>query len=45
LLDFQVLIEQLLSEELGIDRYIIYVVTREVKLMPPSLSKLWGKKK
>jgi Lrp/AsnC family transcriptional regulator of ectoine degradation len=45
LLDFQVLIEQLLSEELGIDRYIIYVVTREVKSMPPSLSKLWGKKK
>ena len=45
LLDFQVLIEQLLNEELGIDRYIIYVVTREVKSMPPSLSRLWGKKK
>jgi Lrp/AsnC family transcriptional regulator of ectoine degradation len=45
LLDFQVLIEQLLNEDLGIDRYFIYVVTREVKSIPPSLSTLWGKKK
>ncbi len=45
LLDFQNLIEQLLNEEVGIDRYVIYVVTREVKSTSPSLSKLWDKKK
>lgn len=38
--DFQLLIQQLLDEELGIDRYYIYVVTKEVKSSTPSLSKL-----
>ncbi|SEQ80239.1 transcriptional regulator, AsnC family [Amphritea atlantica] len=40
LTDFQNLIEQLLDEEIGIDRYYIYVVTREVKSTTLSLSKL-----
>lgn len=38
--DFQALIQQLLDEELGIDRYYIYVVTKEVKSSTLSLSKL-----
>jgi len=31
LTDFQCLIEQLLKEEIGIDRYFIYIVTKQVK--------------
>ncbi|WP_299198095.1 Lrp/AsnC family transcriptional regulator [uncultured Amphritea sp.] len=42
--DFQNLIEQLLDEEIGIDRYYIYVVTREVKSTSLSLSKLLDNK-
>lgn len=38
--DFQTFIEQLLEEELGIDRYLIYVVTKEVKSTSLSLSQL-----
>lgn len=37
---FQELMESLLSEELGIQRYMTYIVTREVKSEPPDLSKL-----
>lgn len=43
--DFQDLMEQLLSKEIGIERYVIYFVTREVKSTPPNLSKLWEKKR
>jgi Lrp/AsnC family transcriptional regulator of ectoine degradation len=38
--DFQTLIEQLLDEEVGIDRYFIYVVTKEVKSTSLTLSQL-----
>lgn len=38
--DFQKLIEELLDEEIGIDRYIIYVVTRTVKSSSLSLSQV-----
>lgn len=37
---FQHLIDQLLNDEIGIDRYFIYVVTREVKSAPLNLTKL-----
>ncbi len=40
LTDFQALIEQLLNAEIGIDRYFIYIVTRQVKSSAPNLSKL-----
>ncbi|NVK41552.1 MAG: Lrp/AsnC family transcriptional regulator [Oceanospirillaceae bacterium] len=40
LYEFQTLIEQLLDEEIGIDRYYIYVVTKEVKSTSLSLSRL-----
>ncbi|UTW04076.1 Lrp/AsnC family transcriptional regulator [Amphritea atlantica] len=43
--DFQHLMEQLLDEEIGIDRYVIYVVTREVKSTSLSLSKLMDSKR
>ncbi len=43
--DFQNLIEQLLDEEIGIDRYYIYVVTRDVKSTSISLSKLLDNKR
>jgi len=35
--DFQCLVEQLLKEEIGIDRYIIYIVTKQVKKTPLNL--------
>lgn len=38
--NFQILIEQLLDEDIGIDRYYIYVVTKEVKATSLSLSQL-----
>lgn len=38
--DFQNLIEQLLDDDIGIDRYFIYVVTREVKSRPLNLAQL-----
>jgi len=40
LADFQSLIEQLLSDEIGIDRYFIYIITRQVKSTSPNLLKL-----
>ena len=40
LADFQNLMESLLSAELGIQRYMTYIVTREVKSEPPDLAGL-----
>jgi Lrp/AsnC family transcriptional regulator of ectoine degradation len=40
LADFQNLMESLLAEELGIDRYMTYIVTREIKSGPPNLARL-----
>jgi len=37
---FQALIEQLLNEEIGIDRYFIYIVTKQVKISYPNVTKL-----
>lgn len=37
---FQDLMETLLSAELGIDRYVTYIATRDVKSSRPNLSKL-----
>ncbi len=37
LTDFQCLVEQLLNEEIGIDRYVIYIITKEVKKTSPNL--------
>lgn len=37
---FQELMESLLAAELGIDRYMTYIVTREVKSAPPDLERL-----
>jgi Lrp/AsnC family transcriptional regulator, regulator of ectoine-degradation genes len=37
---FQSLMESLLAAELGIERYMTYIVTREVKSEPPNLAKL-----
>jgi Lrp/AsnC family transcriptional regulator of ectoine degradation len=40
LADFQNLMESLLAAELGIDRYVTYIVTREIKSGPPNLARL-----
>jgi Lrp/AsnC family transcriptional regulator of ectoine degradation len=40
LLDFQALISQLLDEEIGIDRYYVYVLVRDVKSTPLTMSQL-----
>lgn len=37
---FQTLMESLLAAELGIDRYMTYIVTREIKSTPPNLERL-----
>ncbi len=37
---FQTLMDTLLSAELGIDRYMTYIVTRDIKFSRPNLSKL-----
>lgn len=37
---FQSLMEQLLAGELGIDRYMTYIVTREIKSSVPNLARL-----
>jgi Lrp/AsnC family transcriptional regulator of ectoine degradation len=37
---FQKLMESLLAAELGIERYMTYIVTREVKSEPPNLAEL-----
>ena len=38
LVDFQVLVEQLVNEKIGIDRYVIYIVTKQVKKTTPNLA-------
>jgi Lrp/AsnC family transcriptional regulator of ectoine degradation len=38
--DFQNLMESLLAAELGIDRYMTYIVTREIKFGAPNLARL-----
>jgi Lrp/AsnC family transcriptional regulator of ectoine degradation len=43
LTDFQNLMESLLADELGIDRYMTYIVTREIKSGPPNLALLMAK--
>ena len=40
LTQFQCLVEQLLNEEIGIDRYMIYIVTKQVKNTSPHLATL-----
>lgn len=40
---FQSLMESLLAAELGIERYMTYIVTREVKSEPPNLAGLTAK--
>lgn len=40
LVDFQNMMESLLEAELGIDRYMTYIVTREIKSRPPNLAGL-----
>lgn len=40
---FQKLMDDLLSADLGIDRYVTYVVTRQVKTGHPDLAKLAGR--
>jgi Lrp/AsnC family transcriptional regulator of ectoine degradation len=40
LLEFQALISQLLDEEIGIDRYYVYVLVREVKSTPLTMSQI-----
>jgi Lrp/AsnC family transcriptional regulator of ectoine degradation len=37
---FQSLMDEMLSAELGIDRYMTYIVTREVKSVQPNLARL-----
>ena len=37
---FQSLMESLLAAEIGIDRYMTYIVTRQVKSAPPDLERL-----
>jgi Lrp/AsnC family transcriptional regulator of ectoine degradation len=43
--DFQDVMEDLLNREIGIERYFIYVVTRDVKSTPVSLFKLLKNRK
>lgn len=40
---FQNLMDTLLAAEIGIDRYMMYIVTRQVKKQPPNLHKLVAK--
>jgi Lrp/AsnC family transcriptional regulator of ectoine degradation len=37
---FQDLMDEMLSAELGIDRYMTYIVTRDVKAAQPDLARL-----
>ena len=41
--DFQKLMEQMLAEDLNIDRYMTHIVTRHVKSSQPNISKLIAK--
>jgi len=43
LADFQNLMESLLAAELGIERYMTYIVTRDIKSEPPDLVKMISK--
>ncbi|WP_120501432.1 Lrp/AsnC family transcriptional regulator [Roseovarius sp. EL26] len=43
LASFQAMMDALLAAEIGIERYMTYIVTREVKSQPPHLSKLAAK--
>lgn len=43
LTQFQTLMEVMLEMELGIDRYMTYIVTRKVKSSPPNLTQLLSK--
>jgi Lrp/AsnC family transcriptional regulator of ectoine degradation len=43
LADFQTLMDALLDAELGIDRYLTYIVTRQVKRARPDLARVAGK--
>ena len=43
LAEFQKLIERMLAEDLNIDRYMTYIVTRHVKSSHPNISKLIDK--
>jgi hypothetical protein len=38
--DFQSLMDELLSEDLPIERYMTYIVTREIKSAQPDLARL-----
>lgn len=40
---FQVLMDEMLSAELSIERYITYIATRRVKSSEPNLVKLFAK--
>ena len=40
---FQALIDAMLSSDLAIDRYMIYIATRQVKTSQPNLTKLIAK--
>lgn len=40
---FQSLMDRLLAADIGIDRYMTYIVTRQTKKQPPNLSKLIAK--
>ena len=40
--DFQTLMEAMLEAELGIDRYMTYIVTRQIKSARPDLARLVG---
>ena len=37
---FQCLVDEMLSEELGIDRYMTYIATRRIKSVQPDLRRL-----
>jgi Lrp/AsnC family transcriptional regulator of ectoine degradation len=41
LAEFQKLMEALLTADLGIERYMTYIVTREIKSEPPNLARLF----
>lgn len=43
--DFQGVMEALLSEELGIERYMTYIVTRQIKSAQPNLGRLFNREK
>ena len=45
LVDFQNLMESLLAADLGIERYMTYIVTREIKSELPNLARLADKTK